>query len=47
VPPREIPLVRGYKNLGLRWIEERTGARVIAVIPDGAVPPGQIRVDIL
>jgi len=47
VPPREIPLVRGYKNLGIRWIEGKTGARVTAVIPDGGVPPGQIRVDIV
>ena len=47
VPPREIPLVRGYKNRGLRLIQEKTGAEVIDVMPDEAVPSGQIRVDVL
>ncbi len=47
VPSREIPLVRGYKNRGLRLIEEKTGAKVARVIPDEAVPSGQVRVDVL
>ena len=47
VPSAEIPLVRGYKNRGLRLIEERTGARVVETIGDDAVPSGQVRVDIL
>ena len=47
VPYREIPLVRGYKNLGIRLIENKTGARVTGVIPDEAVPSGQIGVDVL
>ncbi len=46
-PNREIPLVRGYKNLGLRSIEHKTGARVMDVIPDESIPPGQIAVDII
>jgi histone acetyltransferase (RNA polymerase elongator complex component) len=47
VPPREIPLVRGYKNQGLRLIQEKTGAKVTGVMADEAVPSGQIRVDVL
>jgi len=45
VPMREIPLVRGYRNLGLRWIEDKTGASVATVIPDDSVPSGRICVD--
>jgi len=45
VPSREVPLVRGYKNRGLRLIENKTGAEVINVIPDASVSPGRIRVD--
>ena len=47
VPPTEIPLVRGYKNRGLRQIEEKTGARVVDTIGDDAVPSGQVRVEVL
>ena len=47
VPPTEIPLVRGYKNRGLRLIEAKTGARVVDTIGDDAVPSGQVRVEIL
>ena len=44
-PRREIPLVVGYKNRGLRSIEEKTGAEVLGVTPDDSVPAGQIRVE--
>jgi histone acetyltransferase (RNA polymerase elongator complex component) len=47
VPHRELPLVRGYENRGLRSIEEKTGAKVIKVIGDDTVPPGQVVVDSL
>jgi histone acetyltransferase (RNA polymerase elongator complex component) len=47
VPHRELPLVRGYKNRGLRSIEEKTGAKVTKVIGDDTVPPGQVIVDSL
>jgi histone acetyltransferase (RNA polymerase elongator complex component) len=47
VPHRELPLVRGYKNRGLRSIEEKTGAKVIGVIGDDTVPAGQVVVDSL
>jgi hypothetical protein len=47
VPNREIPLVRGYKNLGLRSIEDKIGATVTDVIPDESIPSGRIAVDII
>jgi histone acetyltransferase (RNA polymerase elongator complex component) len=47
VPPREIPLVRGYKNRGLLLIQQKTGAKVIDTIEDDAVPLGQVRVEVL
>lgn len=47
VPHRELPLVRGYKNRGLRSIEDKTGAKVIEVIADDTVPAGQVVVDSL
>jgi histone acetyltransferase (RNA polymerase elongator complex component) len=45
VPCREIPLVTGYKNRGLRSIEDKTGAKVISVTPDDSVRDGQIKVE--
>ena len=47
VPYREIPLVKGHKNLGLRLIEDKTGARVMGVVPDESIPEGQVGVDII
>jgi histone acetyltransferase (RNA polymerase elongator complex component) len=44
-PYREISLVRGYKNQGLRSIEEKTGAKVTEVIADEMVPPGEVVAD--
>ena len=44
-PSREIPLVRGYKNQGIKRIEEKTGARVIRVDSDNSVPPGMVRIE--
>ncbi len=44
-PAREIPLVRGYKNEGVRLLEKKTGARIIYVKPDDSIPPGSIEVD--
>lgn len=46
-PSREIPLVRGYRNRGIRAIEEKTGALVTGVAPDDSVPAGQIVVDVM
>jgi histone acetyltransferase (RNA polymerase elongator complex component) len=44
-PLREIPLVRGYKNQGARFIEEKTGARILYVRPDDSVPHDRIGID--
>jgi len=44
-PMREIPLVRGYKNRGIRKIEQITGAKVMGVVPDDTVPMGKIRLE--
>jgi len=44
-PMREIPLVRGYKNEGVRLMEEKSGARIIYIRPDDSVPPGSIKID--
>jgi histone acetyltransferase (RNA polymerase elongator complex component) len=44
-PKREIPLVRGYKNEGVRLLEEKSGARIIYVKPDDSIPSGRIEVD--
>lgn len=41
----EIPLVRGYKNQGLRLIEKKTGAKITYIKPDDSVPSMQIQVD--
>jgi histone acetyltransferase (RNA polymerase elongator complex component) len=45
VSPEEVPLVRGYKNVGLRHIENVTGAKVVEVCPDLSVPLGRLRVE--
>jgi histone acetyltransferase (RNA polymerase elongator complex component) len=45
VPEREIPLFRGYRNQGLRWVETHTGAKIVSVRSDASLPAGQIRID--
>lgn len=45
VSPKEIPLVRGYRNEGLRRIEKRTGAMVEGVYPDDSLSDGKIEVE--
>lgn len=47
VPRREIPLVRGYENAGLREIEAKSGAVVVEVRPDDSLLSGQVEVDVL
>jgi len=44
-PKREIPLVRGFRNRGLRAIEAKTGARVVGVRPDDTLPAGTVRIE--
>lgn len=45
VHPREVPLLRGFKNSGIRSVEMKTGATVQSVIPDVSLCPGQIEVE--
>lgn len=45
VPPMEVPLVRGYKNTGLRAIEEKTGAGIMEILSDETLAPGEIEVE--
>lgn len=45
VPRRELPLIRGYKNEGVRMIEGKTGAKVTEIRPDDSLCPGEIRVE--
>jgi histone acetyltransferase (RNA polymerase elongator complex component) len=44
-PMREIPLVRGYKNRGVRTIEHITGAKVMGVLPDDTIFSGKVRLE--
>ncbi|MCD6298601.1 MAG: radical SAM protein, partial [Deltaproteobacteria bacterium] len=44
-PKREVNLVRGYKNKGIKWIEQRTGARVVGVESDDSIAPGRVRIE--
>jgi histone acetyltransferase (RNA polymerase elongator complex component) len=45
VPPKQISLLRGYKNQGLKAIEDKTGAKVVAVRPDDSLSHGIIRIE--
>jgi histone acetyltransferase (RNA polymerase elongator complex component) len=45
VPSRDIPLIRGYKNQGLRWIERKTGANVLGIDTDDSLIQGRVRVE--
>ena len=46
-PAREIPLLRGFANQGLRWFEARTGAKVASVHADPTLLPGGIRLEVM
>lgn len=39
---RDISLLRGYKNQGLKQVEEKSGAEILTVIGDNSVPAGKI-----
>jgi histone acetyltransferase (RNA polymerase elongator complex component) len=47
VSEREIPLLRGYENQGVKKIEETCGAKIQYIKPDNRLQPGRIEVDIL
>ncbi len=44
-PQREIALLRGHQNIGIRAVEHKTGSEVVEIIPDEAVPKGRVRVE--
>ncbi len=46
-PQRDIPLVRGHRNQGLRLIEKKTGASVLGVQADNTIPRGRVRVEVI
>lgn len=45
VPPREISLVRGFKNEGFYRLQASTGARIEEIIADPSLPSGQVKVE--
>jgi histone acetyltransferase (RNA polymerase elongator complex component) len=45
VPSRDIALLRGHKNEGIRRIEERTRARIDEILADDSLPSGRITVE--
>ena len=44
---KDIPLIRGYKNEGLRLIEEKTGSEISYIKADDSVSAGRIAIDVL
>lgn len=40
VHPRDVPLVRGYRNQGLREMQEKTGAGSLEIVQDDSLAPG-------
>jgi len=44
-PMSEIPLVRGYKNEGVRLLEKKSGMRIRYIKSDNSIPNGRIEVD--
>ncbi len=46
IPSKEIALLRGHRNEGVRRIEQTTKARVDGILADDSVPSGRITVEI-
>jgi len=46
-PQKEIPLLMGYKKIGMRHIETITGAMIKDIIPDDSIPCGEVTVKVL
>ncbi len=44
VSTREIPLIRGYRNQGIKEIEIRTGAKIVKVEGDDSISDGRIKI---
>ncbi len=47
VSAREEPLIRGYKNLGLRGIKAKTGVNIIEIKGDDSIPEGRVKIELL
>ena len=45
VSSRDVPLIRGYKNQGIRAIKARTGAKMVEVEVDNRLPDGTVTVE--
>jgi len=46
VPLKDVALLRGYRNEGIRRIEEKTKASVEGVLTDDSLPSGRIAVEV-
>jgi histone acetyltransferase (RNA polymerase elongator complex component) len=46
IPSKDIALLRGHRNAGIRRIEETTKTLIEGVLPDDSLPSGRIRVEI-
>jgi histone acetyltransferase (RNA polymerase elongator complex component) len=44
---RDIPLLKGYRNGGLRHLESITGARIESILHDDSIAPGEVSYDTL
>ncbi len=45
VYPNLIPLVRGYKNQGIKLIESETGIKILKILPDASLKEEKIRIE--
>jgi histone acetyltransferase (RNA polymerase elongator complex component) len=45
IPSKDIALLRGHKNEGIRRIEERTKAMIDGIVADDSLPSGRITVE--
>jgi len=41
-PQRDIPLLRGYRDAGLKHIESLTGARIDSILPEASIASGTL-----
>jgi len=46
IPSKDISLLRGYRNEGVRRIEKKTKATIGGILPDDSLPSGRIAVEI-
>lgn len=47
IPEREIPLLRGYENVGFKKIEKICNSKIQYIKPDNNIPSGHIEVDLI